>query len=85
MDQSVTTMIIGGVAGGVGVLVFALLKGGKKCPECGEPLPSFRKPVNSRQTMWGGWTCAKCGCECDRNGRKIEPAADDRTPPNSAG
>jgi ribonucleoside-diphosphate reductase alpha chain len=44
---------------------------GRKCPECGEPLPRFRKPANARQAKWGGWTCSKCGCEVDRRGKKV--------------
>jgi len=40
------------------------------CPNCGEPMPAFRKPANSRQAFWGGWTCAKCGTELDKWGRQ---------------
>ena len=42
------------------------------CPECGEAFPRIRKPANKRQAMWGGWTCAKCGTECDKYGKKID-------------
>jgi hypothetical protein len=38
------------------------------CPECGLKAPMIRKPGNLRQVMWGGWTCAGCGCEFDKYG-----------------
>ena len=63
--------IVGGPAGGLGVLLIAILQKPKKCPECGEALPKYRKPKNHRQTLWGGWTCEEYGCEIDRTGRKI--------------
>ena len=63
--------VFGGLAGGMVVLLFALLQSPKKCPECEEPIPKFRTPANSRQALWGGWTCSHCGCEIDRRGRKI--------------
>ncbi len=63
--------VVGGVAGGLVVLVLGLLMPLPKCPECGEPFPRVRKPANRRQALWGGWTCAHCGCEVDRRGRKI--------------
>jgi hypothetical protein len=44
----------------------------RKCPDCGEPSPAFRWPANRKQALWGGWTCAECGCEADWRGRKIE-------------
>jgi hypothetical protein len=64
--------IVGGVGGGLAVLLVGLLMPARKCPECGEPFPRFRKPANRRQALWGGNTCANCGCEVDRRGRKIE-------------
>ena len=42
------------------------------CPRCGETLPKFRKPTSLRQTLWGGWTCKKCGCEVDKWGKEIK-------------
>jgi hypothetical protein len=63
---------IAGLSAGLIVLVIGLLMPRRKCPDCGEPFPMFRKPANSRQALWGGATCAKCGCEVDRRGRKIE-------------
>ena len=41
------------------------------CPRCERPLPRIRKPANSRQAMWGGGTCAACGCETDKWGREL--------------
>ena len=64
--------IAGGVAGGLSVLLLGLLLPRRKCPDCGELFPRFRKPANRRQMLWGGGTCAKCGCEVDSRGRKIE-------------
>jgi hypothetical protein len=64
--------MVGGIAGGLGVLIIALVMPRRKGPDCGELFPRFRKSANSRQMLWGGGTCAKCGCEVDRRGRKIE-------------
>lgn len=41
------------------------------CPVCGSPIPRVRQPKSLRQALWGGWTCAKCGCEIDKWGRLI--------------
>ena len=67
-------MLIGGVAGGLAVFLLGMLMPRPKCPTCGEQMPRFRKPANSRQAMWGGWTCAKCGLELDRKGKPVPPA-----------
>jgi hypothetical protein len=64
--------IVGGIGGGLAVLVLGLVSPRRTCPDCGEQFPRYRKPANRRQTLWGGWTCARCGCEVDRRGRKIE-------------
>ncbi|MFT6747892.1 MAG: hypothetical protein ACJAZ2_002249 [Glaciecola sp.] len=42
------------------------------CPSCGLQQPRFRKPLNERQMLWGGYTCSKCGTEMDKYGSKIE-------------
>lgn len=44
-----------------------------KCPACNEPRPTFRRPKNFRQAMWGGWTCGKCGAEFDKWSKPVEP------------
>jgi ribosomal protein L37AE/L43A len=44
-------------------------KGG--CPNCGMPVPMFRKPKSLRQALWGGWTCSRCSTEIDREGHKL--------------
>jgi len=62
--------VIGGIFGGLAVLVYALLQPQRKCPDCGAPLPKFRKPSNKQQVLSGGWTCPKCGIDIDRKGRK---------------
>jgi hypothetical protein len=72
MESWLAGAIVGGIGGGLAVLVLALLMPRRKCPDCGELLPRFRTPSSSRQALWGGYTCARCGCEVDRRGRKIE-------------
>ncbi len=42
------------------------------CPECGEPAPVVRAPANLRQALWGGHTCAECGCEFDKWGEPVD-------------
>lgn len=42
------------------------------CPRCHTKAPLMRVPKNSRQLMWGGWTCKKCECEFDKYGKEIE-------------
>lgn len=37
-----------------------------RCPSCGMDLPKVRRPKNVRQMLWGGWTCERCGTECDK-------------------
>ena len=64
--------VIGGLIGGLAALVIAFVKPRQHCPECGELFPRFRMPANLRQTLLGGGTCAKCGCEVDRRGHKVE-------------
>ena len=38
------------------------------CPKCGQKVPVFRQPASLNQALWGGWTCADCGCEMDKWG-----------------
>ncbi len=40
------------------------------CPRCGSPMPMIRKPTSMQEALWGGWTCAKCGCKVDKYGRE---------------
>jgi hypothetical protein len=42
------------------------------CPKCGELMPRVRLPHSLRETLWGGHTCPKCGCEMDRWGKEVE-------------
>ncbi len=63
--------IAGGIAGGAAVFVWALATPARKCPDCGNPLPKFRKPANKQEALWGGSTCPQCGCQVDRRGQKI--------------
>jgi hypothetical protein len=42
------------------------------CPRCGAPVPMVRTPKNLRQALWGGWTCAACGCEMDKWARPLD-------------
>ncbi len=44
-----------------------------KCPSCGTDIPTFRRPKNFRQMMWGGWTCEKCGTEVDKWLKPVQP------------
>ncbi len=42
-----------------------------RCPECDEPAPVVRIPKNFRETLWGGATCVRCGCEYDKWGHPL--------------
>ena len=72
MEPWLQVAVYGGIGGALAVLILGLLIPRRKCPDCGEPFPRFRKPANRQQALWGGSTCAKCGCEVDRRGRKIK-------------
>ncbi len=41
------------------------------CPECKDPVPKIRILENTKQTLWGGWTCNNCGTEVDKYGSRI--------------
>ena len=72
-NEAVNGAIYGAIGGGLTVLILVLVMPRPKCPDCGEQFPSrFRKPANRKQMLWGGYTCAKCGCEVDWRARKIE-------------
>ena len=63
--------LIAGLFGGIVVLIIALLMPKKNCPACGKQLPKFRAPKNSKQALWGGWTCPYCNAEIDRAGKIV--------------
>lgn len=67
--EQIPAGLLSGLIGGLFVLVLALLLPRRACPQCGKPLPKFRKPANTSQALAGGWTCPHCGCEVDRSGR----------------
>ncbi len=72
-------MALGLAAGAVLVIRDTIRKRGRwginlrpvRCPECGEPAPTIRRPRNRRQTLWGGWTCEQCGTEYDKWGQPV--------------
>src|SRR5262249_32802827 len=72
--------IVGAIAGGLAVVLMVLLAPKRKCPDCGETLPRFRQPANRRQSLWGGWTCPRCGCEVGRKGRRAEEGGEQDGP-----
>ena len=41
------------------------------CPRCRMPLPTWHKPRNARQLLWGGHTCGHCGLDVDKWGRPL--------------
>jgi len=41
------------------------------CPKCTNRMPIVRNPTSTHQALWGGWTCAFCGCEMDKYGKEI--------------
>ena len=61
------TVILGGLLGGCFVLIYTYAKPKRKCPYCGNSLPRWRIPENSKQLYWGGWTCENCGREVKVN------------------
>lgn len=68
MDVLTTAMIVGGVAGGLAVLLLAVLMPRKSCPKCNTALPRFRKPSSGREAIQGGWSCPSCNASIARNG-----------------
>jgi hypothetical protein len=71
MDVFTTALMVGGVAGGLAVVVIALLIPRKSCPECHSLLPRFRRPNSLRQAMLGGWNCVICDVRISRNGTPL--------------
>lgn len=68
MDIAFVSVIIGGLAAVVAVLLLALCLPRRSCPGCNSELPRFRKPSNVRQALLGGWTCPSCSSRIARNG-----------------
>jgi hypothetical protein len=72
--------IAGGVIGYYASLVILLIlyylrpmmASKKKCPKCNDLLPKVLPlPPNLNRFVYGGWICQNCGCEVDRNGRRL--------------
>jgi hypothetical protein len=55
------------------VIVFGVFRRPGNCPECGERLSPLQNPFKktSRQWLYGGYTCRKCGCEVDLEGNIV--------------
>lgn len=60
--------VIGGIAGGLAVIAYALLQPRRHCPKCSQLLPLTRLPKTMREAVLGGWHCPKCNARLDRNG-----------------
>lgn len=45
----------------------------QQCSSCRAPLPRWRMPRTWHQALHGGWTCAACGRELDRQGLPRTP------------
>ena len=83
MDRdTIMTIVVGliccgGMTGGVLFLVvgtifklpFGINFATTVCGECGERPPELRKPADTYEILWGGWTCDQCGCKNDKWGR----------------
>ncbi len=53
--------------------IFKLLKVNIKtvhCPKCNEIQHTIRKPKGMYEVLWGGYTCANCGCKMDKFGEE---------------
>ena len=74
-------VLVGSIIATIAVLMFWGAKVQREvndrggCPNCGTPVPRFRNPTSLRQALWGGWSCAHCGTELDRNGRELLPTS----------
>jgi hypothetical protein len=67
--------IIGGAVGLIAAIVALALSGliepRRHCPDCGTPLPRIKRSRNWWRWLLGGWTCPKCHCQINHEGRKI--------------
>jgi hypothetical protein len=43
-----------------------------KCPKCCTEQPYIRLPKSRREILWGGYTCANCGCKMDKFGKELK-------------
>jgi hypothetical protein len=50
---------------------FGVTLRGVHCPQCGQLQPHVRVPKSVRQAFWGGFTCAACATEMDRDGKAL--------------
>ncbi len=59
--------LIGAIVGVVVALVVGAMMPRRKCPNCG----AIIKPGKSqgRENVWG--TCSNCGCEIDKQGKRL--------------
>ena len=48
---------------------FGINLGKAECSKCGRAAPAVRVPKTTYETLWGGWTCEKCGQQNDKWGR----------------
>jgi len=74
MDATTISGIVGGLVGGMFAAWYVARMNAKlrtqPCPKCGQPLGDEKAAARSlSQIMWGGWTCPKCGCDVDRQGK----------------
>lgn len=60
MDIAFVPVIIGGLAGGVGVLLLGFCLPRKSCPKCNKALPRVRMPSSVREALLGGLVCPSC-------------------------
>jgi|GEM_PF-2809977 len=64
-------VLIGGLAGGLGVIAYALMQPRRHCPKCAQLLPLTRLPKTAREVLLGGWHCPKCNAKIDRKGSML--------------
>ncbi len=53
------------------LILWRLFQSSQSCPDCGKPLPKFKAPRSTRETMWGSIVCVSCGCEVNWRGKKM--------------
>ena len=78
-DVVVLIMMFGVLSAGMALVLYGTITKTRwginfdplSCPRCNTPLPRLRDPQSTRQALWGGGTCAKCGTEFDKWGREV--------------